>query len=35
MGISGDPTFCMLEAIFACRGLSYSVAGRGVLNDVS
>ena len=26
-----DPTFWKLGGIFACRGLSYSVAGRGVL----
>ena len=31
-GFSGNLTFCMLGGILACRGLSYSVAGRWVLN---
>ena len=31
-GISGSLMFCMLGGIFALRWLSYSVAGRGVVN---
>ena len=31
-GIPASLTFCMLEGTFTSRGLSYSVAGRGVVN---